>query len=102
MSQKSKKIYSPEFKESAIKLALESDQPVAQTVRELGISSSTLHNWIHSYTKRVSGQDTRTDDHLYEGLKRLKKENARLKEEREIFKKNRCILPKKHGKIRLD
>ena len=94
MNQKTNNTYSPEFKESAIKLALDSDQSVAQTARELGVSGSTLHTWMHNYTKPVPGQASRTDDHLYEELKRLKKENARLKEEREILKKAAAYFAK--------
>jgi transposase len=35
--------YTLEFKESAIKLALESEQPIVQTARGLGINVNTLH-----------------------------------------------------------
>ena len=35
------------------------------------------------------------DEHLYEELKRLRKDNARLKAEREIFK-NRFVAPARH------
>ena len=87
MSQKSNSTYNSEFKESAVKLTLESDQPVSHTARDLGVSSSTLHTWINKYTYSAKGEKGRTDDHLYEELKRLKKENARLKEERDILKK---------------
>ncbi|WP_151705286.1 transposase, partial [Nitrincola alkalilacustris] len=38
MSQKKSNSYTAEFKESAVKLAVESDQPVTQTARELGIN----------------------------------------------------------------
>ena len=38
--------HTAEFKASAVKLAFESDQPVTQTARELGINKSTLHTWI--------------------------------------------------------
>ncbi len=30
--------YSPEFKQDAVKLAVESDQPISQTARALGIN----------------------------------------------------------------
>ena len=33
--------YTSEFRESSIKLALESDQPIAQTARDLGINPNT-------------------------------------------------------------
>jgi transposase len=36
----------------------------------------------------------RTDEHLYEELKRLKKENARLTEERDLLKKAAAYFAK--------
>lgn len=89
MSKEKPQTYPSEFRESSVKLALESDQPITQTARDLGINPNTLHTWISKYsqpdqTKTAAG---RTDEHLYDELKRLKKENARLKEERDILKK---------------
>jgi len=94
MSKRVTNSYSSEFKESAIKLALESDQPIAETARELGVNINTLHTWIGKYSKPEEGKKTRTDDHLYEELKRLKKENTRLKEERDILKKAAAYFAK--------
>ena len=79
--------YPAEFKERAVKLAVESEQPIAQTARDLGVNENTLHTWIGKY-HRVERQEKEVhDEHLYEELKRLRKENARLKEERDILKK---------------
>ncbi len=88
MSKKSTNNYTSEFKESAVKLAIESDQPVTQTAKDLGVNISTLHTWINKYHKDKS--DTRpsvNDEHIYDENKRLRKENVRLREEREILKK---------------
>ena len=79
MSKRKTNNYSSEFKESAIKLALNSDQPVSETASELGISKSTLQTWISKHTKLIEGSNTRTDEHLYEELKRLKKKILALK-----------------------
>ncbi|MFT5503076.1 MAG: transposase, partial [Gammaproteobacteria bacterium] len=38
--------YSSEFKETAVKLAIDSDQSVAQTARDIGVNENTLHTWI--------------------------------------------------------
>ena len=38
--------YTNEFKASAVKLAIESDQSVSKTAEELGINKITLHTWI--------------------------------------------------------
>jgi transposase len=40
------KKYPAEFKERAVKLAVESDQSIAQTARDLGVNENTLHTWI--------------------------------------------------------
>ncbi len=42
MSQPTMKKYPAEFKERAVKLAVESDQPIAQTARDLGVNENTL------------------------------------------------------------
>jgi transposase len=47
MSQEKAKTYTAEFRESAVKLANESDKPIAQTARELGVNENTLHTWIN-------------------------------------------------------
>lgn len=66
------KVYPAEFKESAIKLAIESKQPFAQTARELGIIKSILYNWVNKYSRPNAVM--RDDEHLYDELKRLKTE----------------------------
>ena len=88
MSKEKMKSYSAEFKERAVKLALKSDQSVAQTARDLGVNENTLHTWLSKYHQGGNGTPGPLGaEHLYEELKRLKKENALLKEERDILKK---------------
>jgi transposase len=87
MSQSTMKKYPAAFKERAVKLAVESDQSIAQTARDLGVNENTLHTWIGKYHRAERQEPQVQDEHLYEELKRLRKENARLKEEREILKK---------------
>jgi len=86
MSKKNAKIYAPEFKESSAKLALESKTTIAQTARELGVNVNTLHTWIHKYSD-VKPANEIDDDKLHAELKRLKKENYQLTQERDILKK---------------
>lgn len=79
-------VYSAEFKESAVKLAVESKQPVAQTAKELGITKTTLYSWVDKYSRPKESM-VRTDEHLYDELKRLKKDLARVTQERDLLKK---------------
>jgi transposase len=87
MSQPAMKAYPAEFKERAVKLAVESEQSIAQTARDLGVNENTLHTWMGKYHRAARQEKQGNDEHLYEELKRLRKENARLKEERAILKK---------------
>jgi transposase len=87
MSQPTTEKYPAEFKERAVKLAVESDQSIAQTARDLGVNENTLHTWIGKYHRAERQEQQVNNEHLYEELKRLRKENVRLKEERDILKK---------------
>jgi transposase len=86
MSDNKRESYPAEFKESAVKLAIESKHPIAQTARELGIRPYTLYGWITKYSK-PKGSAARTDEHIYDENKRLKKELARVTQERDLLKK---------------
>ena len=91
MSQTKQNPYTAEFRESAVKLAVESDQSVAQTARDLGVNENTLHTWIGKYHRSSSQSNKAKNDidqqHLYDELKQLRKENKRLRMEKEILKK---------------
>ena len=87
--------YTTEFRESAVKLAVESDQPIAHTARDLGVNENTLHGWIKKYhmpNKTVA--TSAGNESFHDELKRLRKENKRLREEREILKKAAAYFAK--------
>lgn len=87
--------YSSEFKQNAVKLAVESDQSVAQTARDLGVNANTLYTWISKYQQPESTASKGLGEkHPYEELKRLRRENALLKEERDILKKAAAYFAK--------
>jgi transposase len=88
--------YSTEFKQDAAKLAIESDQSVAQTARDLGVNPNTLYTWITKYQQPGSPTTNKGagDKHPYEELKRLRREIAQLKEERDILKKAAAYFAK--------
>jgi transposase len=95
MSREKPNIYTAEFRESSVKLANESNQSVAQVAKELGINVNTLHTWIAKYSKaKPTDKPERTDEHLYDELKRLRKEVTRLTEERDLLKKAAAYFAK--------
>lgn len=88
MEQKKNSKYTEEFKKSSAKLAMESEESVTQIARNLGVNENTLHGWIGKYYRK---KETKADvEHLNDSakeIKRLQKENARLRQERDILKK---------------
>jgi transposase len=87
--------YSPEFKQDAVKLAVESDQPISQTARALGVNPNTLYTWVAKYHQpQTVDEEGAGDKHPYEELKRLRREIAQLKEERDILKKAAAYFAK--------
>jgi hypothetical protein len=51
---------------------------MAQTARDLGVNENTLYTWTGKYPRVERQEKLVNDEHLYEGLKRLRKENARV------------------------
>ncbi len=87
MTEKRKStVYSSEFRESSVTLAIESGRPVSQVAKELGVNENTLHTWISKYSK-PKGDAMRTTDHHFDEIKRLKKELAHVTQERDLLKK---------------
>lgn len=88
--------YDKPFKEEAIRLALTSPQPIAKTAYDLGIKESTLYSWVSQAKDKapVVPDESGTPANLIEELNRLRKENTRLKEEREILKKATAFFAK--------
>lgn len=83
--------YTAEFRKESVKLAL-SSQCITDTARSLGIPDSTLHTWIKSIsdnkTDNKSSEDIKLDPNsLLEENRKLHKELAILKQEKEILKK---------------
>lgn len=80
--------YPAEFKESSAKLAVDSKESVAQIAKNLGVHAATLQGWITKYyPKTRPSVKSSSQSSSLEELKQLRKENARLREERNILKK---------------
>lgn len=98
MSNTQKKNYPLEFKISSAQLAVESDQPIAQTARDLDVNCNTLHNWISKYSdsNQINQKNMSNSDKAicFEENKRLRKELAAVKQERDLLKKATAYFAK--------
>lgn len=84
-----KKSYSKQFKIDAVKLVIDQGYKSSEAARNLGIHPNVLRHWINRF-KTDSNQAFPGKGHMTpekEELNRLRKENMRLRMEREILKK---------------
>jgi transposase len=80
--------FDEEFKREAVRLAESGTASITQVARDLGINAETLRNWRRKAKESSTGPESSGKPlSLEEENRRLKRENARLLEEREILKK---------------
>lgn len=41
--------FSPEYRDEAVKMVIETSRPIAQVARELGINKGSFGNWVNRY-----------------------------------------------------
>ena len=90
MNQKrTRQSYTKEFMNDAVKLVIEQGYSSNEVGRRFGINQTNVSRWVREYRQEnepsVNGGSTRSE--LEKEVKRLHKENQRLRMEREILKK---------------
>jgi transposase len=76
--------YPPEFRREAVAL-VRSGTPLRQVAAELGVSPQSLRNWVRQGDVDAGRAEGLSTDEREE-LRRLRRENRRLSQEREILK----------------
>ena len=93
--KKKRRKYTQEFKEEAVKLFTEQGYQITEAARNLGVNENMLGRWkreIEGGPEEVTGGSGGSA--LQAELNRLRKENKRLKMEREILKKAAAFFAK--------
>ena len=78
--------YPEEFRREAVELVRSSGRPVKEIARDLGVSGQSLHTWVKRADIDVGRAPGLTTEDREE-LRKLRRENRVLREEREILKK---------------
>lgn len=86
--------YTREYKQEAVRLMETSGKPVAQLARELGLNDNLLYRWRQEFGRQTPEKADRelSASELAAELKRLRRENEVLRQERDILKKAISIL----------
>ncbi len=85
-AQRRRRRFSDEFKRDAVEIVRSSDKSIAEVARELGIYDSSLGNWVRQdQIDRGERQGLSSDEQ--QELAELRRENSRLRMERELLKR---------------
>jgi transposase len=80
---KKRRSFTPEYKEEAAKMVIETSRPIAECARDIGINEQTLRNWVNAYRKAHAGEEPPLSVSERAELRELKEEvrELRLKSE---------------------
>lgn len=94
------KQYSEEFKREALELADKGEMSVAQLERDLGITTGLIYKWRQRYQVDESKQELKpsVEREAEAEIRRLKRELAIAREERDILKKAITVFSQDRGR----
>ena len=87
MQRRDRARFSPEFKDEAVRLVVESGRPIAQVARELGINDGTLGNWVVRYRDEHPVSESPLGLSERARLQELERENRQLRLDNEFLGK---------------
>jgi transposase len=93
---RAKSQYPPQFKAEAVELVRSSDRSISQIAKDLGVSGNSLRNWVKQSEIDQGEREGLTTEEREE-LRRLRRENRVLKQERDFLKKAAAFFARENG-----
>jgi transposase-like protein len=90
------KTYSPEFREEAARMVAETSRAIADVARELGISETSLGNWVRAYRGKHAGEEPPLQISERARLRELERENRELRMKNEFLSKAAAYFAAEH------
>lgn len=90
------KNYSPEFRGEAARLVVETSRAIADVARELGISETSLGNWVRAYRKAHAEDEPPLQISERARLRELERENRELRMKNEFLSKAAAYFAAEH------
>ena len=91
--------YPEQFRREAVELVRTSGRTIKEIATDLGVTEQSLRNWVKQQEIDVGKRPGISSDEREE-LKRLRRENRVLREEREILKKAAAFFVKESDQTR--
>ena len=88
-----RRAFTPEFKAEVVDLCRQGDRSIGQVVRDLGLTETSVRNWIRQADVDEGRRDGMTTTEREE-ITRLRKENRVLRDERDILKRATAFFAK--------
>ena len=79
--------FSPEFKDEAVKMVIESSRAIAEVAREIQVNEGTLGNWVNKYRVEHADEEPPLPMSERARLRELERENRELKMKAEFLGK---------------
>ena len=107
MSRKKVQAYAEDFCREAVRRSEQEGNSARKVAEELGISAQQIYNWKRQFTRLSDKQFNTMDGVDYsknesEEVRKLRRENKKLKEEVDFLKKPQRISPTARSEIRHD
>lgn len=88
--------FTPEFREEAARMVVETSRPIAEIARELGINETSLGNWVRDYRKEHAGDEPPLQLSERARLRELERENRELRMKAEFLSKAAAYFAAEH------
>ncbi|ABW11589.1 transposase IS3/IS911 family protein [Parafrankia sp. EAN1pec] len=95
MSQ-SRRLFTPEHKDGAVKLVIDSGRPTSAVAKDLGTNEGTLASWVATWPRAHQGEEEPLSMSERSRLRELEKENRELRMEREFPSKATTFFAQRH------
>ena len=93
MEKRTRRVFTPEYKVEAVRLAKTGNGNIAATARDMGINVTTLRDWLRRASAPEPDFLSLSPSEKQE-LLQLRRDNAMLRMEREILKKAAAFFAK--------
>jgi len=88
--------FSAEFREEAARSVVESSRAIASVARELGISETSLGNWVRAYKEKHAVEDPPLNVSDRARLRELERENRELRAKADFLSKAAAYFASEH------
>ena len=88
--------FTPEFREEAARMVVETSRPIANVARGLGIHETSLGNWVRAYREKHAGDEPPLQPSERARLRELERENRELLMKNDFLSKAAAYFAAEH------